>query len=73
MATLSITIDDAQLVRVRNAMCAHVGVDPSTLTAAQANATARAALVQTVKNIVREQEDLAARQAIQPGPDPAVS
>lgn len=73
MATLTITIDDAQLVRVRNAMCSYIGVDPTTLTPAQANATARTALVRAVKNIVADQEAAAARAAIIPGDEPAVS
>ena len=46
MATISLTIPDAQLARVRAALCAQAGL-PET------NANAKEALIQWVKQVVR--------------------
>lgn len=58
MATISLTIPDAQLTRAVNALCAYGGFTTVS------NANAKAALAQAVKNIVLAQEQLAAQQAI---------
>lgn len=72
MATLTITIADAELPRVREAMCAFGGfTDPADVT----NANARLALIRAVKNIVRtyERDKAIAAAETGGGPDPNVT
>lgn len=66
MAAFNLTVPDAQLPRVRDALCAYAGLSSS-------NANALAALRLAVKNIVVAQEVLAAQQAIVPAAPPDVT
>lgn len=56
MATITLTIDDAVLPRVRAALCAHAGLPES-------NANAKAAVIAWVKDTVKTAEYNAAMQA----------
>lgn len=60
MATVTITIPDAQLPRFRDAFCAYIGL---TAPADVTNANARLGLVQAAKNIVRNYETAQAEAA----------
>jgi hypothetical protein len=65
MADITLTIPDAVLPRVREAMCAYIGLSGADIT----NANAKAGLVQAVKNITRAYERQVAEAAITT-PDP---
>ena len=61
MAQITITIPDLQLPRVREALCAYIGLTaPEDVT----NPNARAGLIQAVKNITRAHETAALQAAI---------
>lgn len=66
MASITLTIPDADLPRVRAALCAHAGV-------ADSNANAKAVVVTWVKGIVREFEYNAAVVARPPIVEPDVA
>ncbi len=52
MADLTLTIPDAQVIRVRTALASNVGVDPATFTAEDA----RQAIIEWLKGTVRNYE-----------------
>jgi len=66
MASINLTIPDAQLPRVRAALCAQAGL-------AESNANAKEALIQWVKQVVRGYERDAAVAAQPPVVEPDVS
>lgn len=66
MAVITLTIPDAQLPRVRAALCIQAGLPES-------NANAKEALVQWIKQVVRGVERDAAVAAQPPIVDPDVS
>ena len=66
MATITITIPDAQLQRVINGLCASVGT-------AATPANAKQVVLTYIKATVLAVEQQVAVQAIQPGPDPGLS
>jgi hypothetical protein len=66
MATITITIPDAQLQRVINGLCV-AGRIPAT------PANAKQVVLDYIKGAVLNAEQLAAVQALPPGPDPGLS
>ena len=60
MATLTLTIPDDQVDRVRNGLARYKGVDPASFTAEDA----RMVMVDFLKKIVMNQEQEAAQEAL---------
>jgi hypothetical protein len=69
MATISLTIPDAVLPRVRDALCAYIGLTGTDVT----NANAKAGAAQAIKNITRAYERSVAESAITTPDPPDVS
>lgn len=66
MATITLTIPDASLPRVRAALCTHAGLPDN-------NTNAKQAVIDWVKVIVKQVEYNAAVNAQPPVPEPDVS
>lgn len=67
MATISITVPDGQVARIRTAFAAQAGVDPATFTAEDM----RQAIIAFMKSVVRNTEVNAALRQIDADADAA--